>query len=101
MKYPASFIDFPFASDTSIAMALGNGEDVSILYWSNSSPGSLYNTYYSYLQGSEDFFNYENIEGMYGVTGKKHGYNVAITIMDSLSPLFKTEAAISLQRDEY
>jgi len=101
VKYPASFIDFPFASDTSIAMALENGEDVSILYWSNSSPGSLYNTYYSYLQGSEDFFNYENIEGMYGVTGKKHGYNVAITIMDSLSPLFKTEAAISLQRDEY
>ncbi|MDD2220181.1 MAG: hypothetical protein PHS63_08915, partial [Desulfoplanes sp.] len=40
-------------------------------------------TYYSFLQGSEDFFNYENIDGMYGVSGKKHGYNVAITIMDS------------------
>ncbi|MDD3852141.1 MAG: hypothetical protein PHD40_00625 [Syntrophomonadaceae bacterium] len=100
IKYPASFVNFPFASDASIAAASANGENVTTLYWSNSSPGSLYNTYYSFLQGSEDFFNYENIDGMYGVSGKKHGYNVAITIMDSNSGLFTTETALSVEKYE-
>ena len=101
VKYPASFVNFPFASDASIAEAWTNGENVATLYWSKSSPGNLYKTYYSYLQGSEDFFNYENVEGMYGVTGKKHGYIVAITTMDSLSGLFNSEVAIALSRYDY
>lgn len=100
IKYPASFVNFPFASDASIAAASANSKGVSTLYWSNSSPGSLYKTYYNYLQGSEDFFSFENIEGQYGVTGKKHGYKIAIAICESLSCHFSSETSISLERDE-
>ena len=84
---PASFLDIPIAADAEFIIVdsmLGTSSGITVMCNSQQTLEALYQMYFDFLQGSQDFYTYRQDDGRYSfVTGVRGGYK--ITIIVSLS----------------